>query len=57
MGSEMCIRDRDHSTAMPLIDPEGRLVAFFTELKDPEVFAADLQHIVESVAQGKRPRT
>lgn len=47
----------DHSTAMPLIDPEGRLVAFFTELKDPEVFAADLQHIIESVAQGKRPRT
>jgi protein SCO1 len=47
----------DHSTAMPLIDPDGRLVAFFTELNDPAVFAADLQHILESVNDGKRPRS
>lgn len=47
----------DHSTAMPLIDPDGRLVAFLTELNDPAVFAADIQHIVESVRQGKRPRS
>lgn len=47
----------DHSTAMPLIDPDGRLVAFFTEFSDPAVLVADLQLIMKSVAAGKRPRS
>lgn len=47
----------DHSTAMPLIDPDGRLVAFFTDFSDPAVLTADLQLIMRSVAAGKRPRS
>lgn len=37
----------DHTTAMPLLGPDGRVVAFFAEFGDPELLIRDIRQVIE----------
>lgn len=38
----------DHSTAMPLISPEGQVVAFFPDFNDPSKLVIEIQKIMKT---------
>lgn len=47
----------DHSTAMALIDPDGRLVAFVPRLESIDTLVSDVSYIMDGVNSGRGPRS
>ena len=46
----------DHSTAMALIGPDGRLVGFVPRLESIDTLVSDVRHIMDGVNRGRSPR-